>query len=103
MRFVDLLPIVILFGAFYLLIMRPARNRQRAQQQLLSRLEVGSQVMTTAGFYGQVASLDDDKVALELAPGVVVRVAKPAIARVVSDDVPSPDDAPEPDGDAQRP
>jgi preprotein translocase subunit YajC len=79
-----LLPLVLLFLAFYVLIIRPARNRQRTQQRLVSQLEVGTEVMTTAGLYAEIVEVADDTVLLEVAPGVRMRWAKQAVARVVA-------------------
>ena len=84
------LPFIVLLGLFYLMIIRPGRNRQKAQQQLLSTMEVGSRVMTTSGLYAEVAGLEDDAVLLEVAPGVTLRFAKPAVARIIPE--PDPDE-----------
>lgn len=78
-----LLPILLIGVVFYLLIMRPARNRQKQQQQLMSALAPGAQIMTTAGLFGTVISVDDDEITLEVAPGVVLRMVKAAVARVI--------------------
>jgi len=82
-----LVPFVLILAAFYLLIIRPARNRQRAQQRLGDQLEVGSRVMTTSGLYAEVVGIEDNVVLLELAPGVTTRWSKPAVARIL----PEPD------------
>lgn len=78
-----LLPILLIGVIFYLLILRPSRNRQKQQQQLLASLSPGAQIMTTAGVFGTVVSVDDDEVAVEVAPGVVLRMVKAAIGRIV--------------------
>ncbi len=78
-----LLPILLIGVVFYLLIMRPARNRQKQQQQLMSALAPGAQIMTTAGLFGTVITVDDDEITLEVAPGVVLRMVKAAVARVI--------------------
>ena len=82
-----LLPIVLLGLAFYLLIIRPQRNRQRAQQRLVDQLAVGAKVMTTSGLFAEVAEIADDGVLLEVAPGVTMRWTRAAIARII----PEPD------------
>jgi preprotein translocase subunit YajC len=88
-----LLPIILIGVVFYLLIMRPARNRQRKQMEMMSALTPGTQVMTTAGVYGTVVSIDDEDAEIEIAPGVVIRVVKAAIGKVLQPE-PAPDDAP---------
>ena len=83
----QLLPFVLILGAFYLLILRPARARQRQQQQLLAQVEPGVTVMTTSGIFGVVDAIEDDAIMLEIAPDTIVRVARAAIGRVVPEPV----------------
>lgn len=80
-----LLPILLIGVVFYLLIMRPARNRQKKQQQMMSALQPGSRIMTTAGIFGTVVEIDDDNASIEIAPGVTIRVVKAAIGRVLDE------------------
>ena len=86
-----LLPIILIGAVFYLLIMRPARTKQRKQMELMSGLTPGSRVMTTAGIYGTVVAIDDDDAELEIAPGVVIRVVKAAVGKVIETE-PAPTD-----------
>jgi preprotein translocase subunit YajC len=51
---------------------------------MLERLAVGDEVVTAGGLYGVVEALEEGEVKLEIAPGTTVRVAKRAIAAVVS-------------------
>jgi preprotein translocase subunit YajC len=79
----SLLPFLVLIGAFYFILIRPQRNRQKEMKTLMSRLEPGQQVMTTAGLFASVVSIDGDQVILEIAPGVHVRYMAAAVAKVV--------------------
>lgn len=79
----SLLPFLVLIGAFYFILIRPQRNRQKEMKTLMSRLEPGQQVMTTAGLFASVVSIDGDHVILEIAPGVHVRYMAAAVAKVV--------------------
>jgi preprotein translocase subunit YajC len=85
----NLLPLLLLVLAFYLLIMRPARNRQRDAQAIQRALAPGQQVMTTAGLYATVAAVEEEAVLLEVAPGVTCRYARPAVARILTPPVES--------------
>jgi preprotein translocase subunit YajC len=74
---------------FYFLLIRPQRNRQRAQQALLSALEVGDEVMTTGGIFGTIVEIDEDEgvITVEIAPGTRVRMVRNGIAqRFVEED-----------------
>ncbi|HUZ51608.1 MAG TPA: preprotein translocase subunit YajC [Streptosporangiaceae bacterium] len=85
--------LAVLVGLFYVLIMRPQRNRQRKAQQTQSHVMPGQRVRTTAGMYGTVVSGDDRDVVIEIAPGVEVTMLRRAIMDVVSDDaMPSHED-----------
>jgi preprotein translocase subunit YajC len=92
--------VVLLAGVFYLMIIRPTRNRARAQQQLSDRLGVGARVMTTSGLFAEVVGFDDDAVLLETAPGVTMRWTKAAVARILPEPEAEDDSvADEPDSD----
>jgi preprotein translocase subunit YajC len=78
-------PFVLLILAVLLLFVLPARQRKRMQlqaQQLQESLTVGTPVMTTSGLHGTVAALGDKTVDLEIAAGIVVTFARPAILEV---------------------
>jgi preprotein translocase subunit YajC len=81
-----LLVIVVLFGLFYFVMIRPQRNRQRQAQQMQRQVMPGQQVRTTAGMYATVVSADDDDVVLEIAPGVQARFVRRAVMEVIPDD-----------------
>lgn len=91
-----LILIAVLGLAMYFLFLRPQRARQRLAQQMRSALEPGAEVVTTAGLYATVHSVDeeDGTVQLEVAPGVVSKFAKGAIARVIEPDYYESTDAP---------
>jgi preprotein translocase subunit YajC len=75
-----------LFVLFWLLVIRPQRRRAREQDEMLGTLEVGDEVVTAGGLYGEITGLDDDDVRLEIADGIEVRVARRAIAAVTEED-----------------
>ncbi|WP_018634970.1 preprotein translocase subunit YajC [Parafrankia elaeagni] len=60
------------------------RRRAKAQQQQLSQIVPGTLVVTTAGLYATVVEQDGSDVLLEIAPDVVCRFGRNAIARVIS-------------------
>jgi preprotein translocase subunit YajC len=64
----------------WFLFIRPRRRMMARQRQLVGSLSAGDQVVTVAGMYGTIVALDGDEVRLEIAPDVVVRVARRAIA-----------------------
>ena len=77
-----LLVIIVAFGFLYLVLIRPQKRRQLAQQQMLNQLHVGDEVLTAGGIYGEIVGVGDDEVTVRIAPELDVRVARRAIASV---------------------
>lgn len=71
---------VLLGAAFFFLVVRPQRRQMAAHRALVATLSVGDGVITTGGIHGTIRGLTDDAVELEIATGVVIRVARGAIA-----------------------
>ncbi len=57
--------LVIIVVFFYFFFIRPQRKEQKEKDTMLSSLEVGDSVLTTAGFYGIVIDITDDTVIVE--------------------------------------
>ncbi|MDO5409145.1 MAG: preprotein translocase subunit YajC [Lachnospiraceae bacterium] len=57
--------IVALIGLMYFITVRPQKKEQKRMEALLSSLEIGDSVCTTAGFYGVVIGMDEDMVIVE--------------------------------------
>ena len=89
--FEALFPFLLLGAMVLLLFVLPARQRRKMQlqtQAMQESLTVGTQVMTTSGIHATVAALGDKTVDLEIAPGVLVTFARPAILEVRTPAVP---------------
>lgn len=82
----ELLPLVAIAAVLWLLIIRPAFVRRKAQVALMASLEPGQQVMTTAGVFGTVVSIDGERISLQIAPGVVIDMLAVAVAKVMPAD-----------------
>ena len=86
---VAFLPLLLMGVVFYFLLIRPQSQRRRAQMEMQSDVEVGDEIVTTAGIYGTITDIDDDYgiVTVEVAPNTDLRMARAAIAqRLVADD-----------------
>ncbi|UAL31275.1 preprotein translocase subunit YajC [Nocardioides rotundus] len=79
-QFASLLPLILVVLVFWLLVIRPASKRQKAQRELQQAVGAGDRVMLTSGIFGTVRGVLDDRLEVEIANGVVVQVARQAIA-----------------------
>lgn len=88
-----LIPFVLIAVVGYLLLVRPARARQRRALENRTAIEPGVEVTTTAGLIATVVAVDDEDgtVTLEVAPGVHSRYVKAAIGRVNTPPEPEPE------------
>ena len=76
MEFLPLVGIVLLFWLF---IIRPQSRRQKELRSMQSSLSVGDEVMLTSGVFATVREVADDHVKVEIAEGVVIKVASGAV------------------------
>ena len=70
---------VLIFGMFYFLAIRPQRRRQKQQQQLMEEMKKGDRVITIGGIYGQIESIDEDSLVIRVESGNTLRVAKGSV------------------------
>lgn len=57
--------LVVIFGAMYLLLIRPQRKKQKEEQKMRNNLQVGDEIVTIGGIYGRVISLKEDTLVIE--------------------------------------
>ena len=77
--------ILVMLAVIWFFLIRPRQRRMREQQRQVAAIEVGDDVVTAGGLYGTVRELEDGEVRLEVAPDVVVRVARRAVAAVLTE------------------
>ncbi len=78
--FSALLPFLLLIGAFYFFILRPANKQRKQLQHLISNLKSGDRVITTGGIYGVVVAVKEKSLILKVAENVKIEISKNAIA-----------------------
>ena len=74
---------VMIFGIFYFLMIRPQQKKQKELQAMLNNLAYGDTVMTTGGIHGKITGLADAVITLEIADKVRIKVARSAIGAVI--------------------
>jgi preprotein translocase subunit YajC len=82
-----LLALLVTFGLMWALLIRPQQRRLRQHQEVVSSLRVGDRIITAGGIYGEIRSVDDEAMVLEVAPGVQVRVLRAAVSQRLTEDV----------------
>ena len=72
-------PLVLVVGIFYFIILLPMKRKQQKVQEFLENLKVGDRIVTTGGMYGQVTRLGEQSVQLQIADKIRIEVAKASI------------------------
>lgn len=82
----SLVPLVLIFGIMYFLLIRPQQKKLKEHQVMVQALRRGDQIITQGGIMGKVTKVKDDsnEVEVEIAAGVNVRVIRSTIATVVN-------------------
>lgn len=84
--FTSMLPLILIFGIFYFLLIRPQQKRQKQiqldREAMLSALKPNDKVVTSGGVYGSIVALRDDKetVMLKIAQSVTIEIQRNSIA-----------------------
>ena len=88
MNAVTLAVYAVVFVILWALFIRPASKRNKQLRQDQAQAKVGSEVMLTSGIFGRVTTIDEDsaKIHVEIAPGVIITVARVAIATVIPEE-----------------
>lgn len=75
----ELLFPLVLLGLMWLLLVRPQKERVRRQREVVASLVVGDRVVTAGGIMGTIVDLTEREARVEVAPGTVLTVLRPAV------------------------
>ena len=79
----SIFPLLLIFGVFYFLLIRPQMKRAKEHRALVSELAVGDEVITNGGLLGKIRNVADTFLDVELAEGCIVKLQKHAVSTVL--------------------
>ena len=79
-----ILPWLLIFVIFYILMIRPQQRRVKEHQAAIAAVKKGDEVITGGGIRGAVTKVSDDEAEVEIAQGVKIRVVKSTISQVLT-------------------
>ena len=77
-----LIPMILVFGVFYLLLIRPQQRKQRELQATIAQLKAGDKVVTTGGVVGVITAVRDTSFLIRSAEKTILEIARTAVAGV---------------------
>lgn len=81
-----MIPMLIIFGIFYFVMIGPERKARKKREAMLSELKKGDHVVTASGLHGTIANMAEDVITLQVDEGVRLRFSRAAIQTVVPKD-----------------
>lgn len=84
MLFTTIIPLAVLFGIFYFLLIRPQTKKAQEHDKMVKALKRNDEVVTNGGIVGRIVELGDKLVVLEIAQNVRIRIERPQIAAISS-------------------
>jgi len=73
---------ILVFGVFYLLLIRPQQRKQKELQSTIAQLKAGDRVITTGGIVGKITEVRDTSFLIRSADKTILEIARTAVAGV---------------------
>jgi preprotein translocase subunit YajC len=83
----SILPMILIFGVFYFLLIRPQQQKAKEHKNMLDNLKKGDSVLTQGGLFGKIVAISDQVMTLEIADKVRVRVSRAHIAGIAPSNI----------------
>ena len=80
--FFQFIPLVLILGVFWFLIIRPQQKKQKERVSMVDSLRKGDKVITNGGIFGTIVKVGDDRITLEIASKVQIQIERQQVARM---------------------
>ena len=81
-----LLPMIIIFAAFYFLLIRPQQKKQKAHAALVNDLKAGDEILTAGGILGVITGISEHYAIVKISDNTEVKIQKSSVSQVVPKD-----------------
>lgn len=78
-----LLPMIVIFGAFYFLLIRPQQKKQKAHTELVSGIKAGDEIMTAGGILGKVTGVSEHYAVVRISDNTEIKIQKSSVSQVL--------------------
>ena len=100
--FFQFIPLVLILGVFWFLIIRPQQKKQKQHLSMVDSLRKGDKVVTNGGIFGTILKVGDDRITLEIASKVQIQIERQQVARMDKKIAESKEDKEEDDDDVEK-
>ncbi len=78
-----LVPFILVFVIFYLLIIMPSRRKQKKHQEMVEQLKPGDKIVTSGGIHGTIMGVQQDRIEVKIAANTKIDITKNAVAVIL--------------------
>ena len=78
-----LLPMIVIFGAFYFLLIRPQQKKQKQHAELVAALKTGDEVVTAGGILGEITGVSDHYAVIKVSDNTEIKIQKSSVSQVI--------------------
>ena len=80
--FFQFIPLILILGVFWFLIIRPQQKKQKEHQRMVDSLRKGDKVVTNGGIFGTIVKVGDDRLTLEIASKIQIQLERHHVSRM---------------------
>jgi len=86
-----LVPFILVFVIFYLLIIMPQRKKQKKHLEMVDNLKPGDRIISSSGIYGTIMGVQKDRLEVKIAANVKIEMTKSAVGVILAPGAPAPE------------
>lgn len=79
----NILPLVVLFGVFYVLLILPQQRQQKKHQQMITELKKGDKIITAGGLHAEIEQAEEETFLIRLSKDSTARITKASVAQKI--------------------
>ena len=80
--FFQFIPLVLILGVFWFMIIRPQQKKQKEHMRMVESLKKGDKVVSNGGIFGTIVKVGDDRITLEVASKVHINLERQQVSRM---------------------
>jgi preprotein translocase subunit YajC len=80
--FFQFIPLILILGVFWFLIIRPQQKKQKEHQRMVDSLRKGDKIVTNGGIFGTIVKVGDDRLTLEIASKIQIQLERHQVSRM---------------------
>jgi preprotein translocase subunit YajC len=84
--FSGLFMMVIIFGIFYFILIRPQQKKMKEHKKMVEELKKGDKIVTSGGIYGMVENAGANTLTVKIAEGTKVKIARSSVTTVLTEE-----------------